>query len=594
MVKNRFFAFLIVFILILVPIGAKANNERIKSIEIEVILEDDGTAKVKQVWDVSTHSGTEFYIPITHLNHMKLENFRVSDENGKEFEFVNTWDINGSLEDKAFKNGINKTGDGIELCWGKGSFGSHKYTISWDYKNAVQSFTDYDGFNIRFVNDKMNPLPESVKISISKPNTILNKDNTRIWGFGYKGDLLFVEDGIVKGKTNRALKTNEYMNIMMSFKKGIFNPDYATNKSFDTLKDQALRGAKPYEQYSIVSLIMRNLSFIAGAILSLAVIMWILVRARIFSKDEVRGKLYFEKDGKKIYLMPKNRLKKPKKDEVEYYRELPDGNNLDMMFYIRSLYEKKNIWSDLVSAYLLKWIKSENIKYELKQTVDILTGEEDIKVRFTIYKTPEFSKKAEADLWDLINSAAGSDAVLSEREFEKFAKSNYWKIQELERAFSKCGGIKFLELGGLEVLDSNRKSLNTNLTILGERYIRNYFGLKKFFTDFPKQFEKDIKDIKSLDEHLLVATLMGVGENLLNKMDSTDISYLLEREGGQFKFRAFHYTNRNLYDSVIGFSEHGNKGYNAAMAAISSGGGGSSFSGGGGGFSGGGSGGGSR
>lgn len=603
----RIIGILVLLFALIFQIGASADSERIKSIDVNVILDDEGTAKITQVWDIYTTKGTEFFIPITHLNHMKIENFRVSDETGREYEFVENWNVKGSLEDKAYKYGYNKISGGVELCWGKGSFGDHKYTVSWDYKNAVQSFTDYDGFNIRFINDNMTPPPESISISLSKPGTPFTNENTRIWAFGYKGDILFQEDGIVRGKSDRALYSNEYMNIMMSFEKGIFKPQVSNNNSFDVLKDNAMEGAKPYDedvedsrdtQIGTDSFSNRNSFFFRNSFIVTIVfqlVVFIAIITSILVRKGRKEKIPFIKDGRKIYLLPKNLMSKPKTKDIDYYREPPFGDELHVLYYVRGLYEKKEIWADLVASYILKWIRNDCVSpQETTETKGLIFKKDVKKVTLGIVNTPDFESNSEAEMWKFINAAAGSDGVLEEKEFERYAEKNYTKIKKWRDNIAVNGGADFLKFGGLEVIETSSKKANTNLTPKGEQDIRNYFGFKKFLSDFTIIAERGIKEVHLWDDYLINATAMGLGEEVSKQMESILPSYVFGRGEVTDSSISNYYTNYTIYYTANSFARHGSRGYISATSSSSSGGGGSSFSGGGGGFSGGGSGGGSR
>lgn len=598
----RIIGVLLILFSLVFQMGASAESERIKAIDVDVVLDSDGTARITQKWDISTHSGTEFFIPITNLNDMEIENFRVSDETGREFEFVENWDVNGSIEDKAYKNGFNKISGGVELCWGKGSFGDHVYTVSWDYKNAVQSFTDYDGFIIRFVNDQMEPPPESVSIRISKPDTPLTNENTRIWAFGYEGDILFKPGGVVEGKSSRALNRSEYMNIMMSFEKGIFFPLVSHSTSFNDVIDRAMEGATSYDpsdsssDSSISSGPPSMFRFFNPAVFFAPFIIFFLaILGVIFGKGFGKSIDYY-KDGLKINLYPNNIPKMKKERDIDYYRELPIGNDLQSMFYVKNLYNMNNeMWSDLIASHILKWIKSGNIVPEERvETKGIIFTKEVNKVALALRNMPDFESNSENKLWEMISQAAGSDSVLEEKEFERYFRKQYTEIDQWKKMILRDGGVKFLDAGGLEITNQKTKSAKTMLTPQGEQYIWEYYGFKKYLDDFTLIAERGINELRLWDDYLIIGTLMGIGKEVSEQMEKLVPNYVFGQNYDPNTSSTSFYTNYILFNTARSFASQGMRGYTAATSSSSSGGGGSSFSGGGGGFSGGGSGGGSR
>ena len=115
----------------------------IHSVDINVYIDDKGDAYVKQQWDVSVVSGTEWYIPIGNLNGSSVRGLTVS-EDGREFEDEGrAWNTKRSLEEKAFKSGIiDKGKDGVELCWGQGSYGPHKWTAGFVVLSLLMAQTE--------------------------------------------------------------------------------------------------------------------------------------------------------------------------------------------------------------------------------------------------------------------------------------------------------------------------------------------------------------------------------------------------------------------------------------------------------------------
>lgn len=65
-----------------------ASADLINRIDIVADIQDDGSLKVTQTWNVKTNEGTEYYIPMQNINHMTVSDFKVTDNTGRVFEFV--------------------------------------------------------------------------------------------------------------------------------------------------------------------------------------------------------------------------------------------------------------------------------------------------------------------------------------------------------------------------------------------------------------------------------------------------------------------------------------------------------------------------
>ena len=94
---------------------ASAHNN-VSEMDIEVVLQNDGSAYIVQTWRGTFHEGTENYIPISTQD-IAVSQLKVSDQYG-EYEVVDYWDVDASFKEKARKCGINETYDGVELCFG--------------------------------------------------------------------------------------------------------------------------------------------------------------------------------------------------------------------------------------------------------------------------------------------------------------------------------------------------------------------------------------------------------------------------------------------------------------------------------------------
>ena len=97
----------IIFILamFLVPSIVMANE--IKDINMNIYIDNEGTAYVTEIWDVTASEKTEFYKQYKNLFNSNIIDYRVS-MNEEDFELVD-WDIDKSFNEKAYKYGYNKT-----------------------------------------------------------------------------------------------------------------------------------------------------------------------------------------------------------------------------------------------------------------------------------------------------------------------------------------------------------------------------------------------------------------------------------------------------------------------------------------------------
>lgn len=221
--------------------GVMATNN-VTTMDIEAIINDDGSMDVTQLWQGTFDEGTEIYIPMLKSDYMKPSNFWVEDQLGP-YEVIKNWNIDVDFNQKARKAGINKTQDGYEFCFGISQYGQNQYKFGYSLSQVIGAYEDVDGVNFRFVNDEMNTGPTEVRLMISLANgQEINAENAAIWAFGYNGQVEF-NDGSIYAYSEDDLKYFNHMTVMFSLDKGILNPTRQVKGSFEEVKDRAFEGS---------------------------------------------------------------------------------------------------------------------------------------------------------------------------------------------------------------------------------------------------------------------------------------------------------------------------------------------------------------
>ena len=220
------------------------GRPQLKNLDIQVVLAHNGDAYITETRTMDIDSeGTECYIVIGNLNGSEVRDLKVSDETGLDYVNLGDWDIDESRSYKAGKCGIVNKRNGYELCWGLGDSGSRTYTTSYTVTNLVKAFDDADGFNYMFVAQGISPSPDHVKLTIIPEDSVkFSTENSKIWGFRYKGDINFMNYRIV-AETSEPFESRSAMIIMCRFDKGLFEPTDIRDGSFETIKDLAFDGS---------------------------------------------------------------------------------------------------------------------------------------------------------------------------------------------------------------------------------------------------------------------------------------------------------------------------------------------------------------
>ena len=173
--------------------------ETIQSINMDIYVDSNGDAHVTETWKTTATEKTEYYHAFYNIGNSEITDLTVKDET-TEYSLVN-WNVDASLEDKAYKYGYNYTNNGVELCFGKSSYGNHTYTLTYTIQSFVSRVEDADIIYWNLL-DSISPSPSSVNIVIYADQPF--SDDLDVWGYGNYGGLAYVY---------RVMENLEMMNI---------------------------------------------------------------------------------------------------------------------------------------------------------------------------------------------------------------------------------------------------------------------------------------------------------------------------------------------------------------------------------------------
>lgn len=219
------------------------NANSVTSFNMDIYIDNNGTANVKEVWNGNWSKNTEIYHSYKNLGNSTISNLTVSN-NGTPYTNIGKWNIDASFDSKANKCGINKISDGIELCWGISKYGSNTYTVNYTITNFVSNLTDCQ---MAYWN-LLPPSSDKIKSAYIKIHSdFIYSDNLDVWGFGNYGGTCYVYDGYIEMASDGALDSNEYMTILIKFPTKTFNTTNNLNNDFDYYLDMAEQGATKYK-----------------------------------------------------------------------------------------------------------------------------------------------------------------------------------------------------------------------------------------------------------------------------------------------------------------------------------------------------------
>ncbi len=547
-------------ILLAAALGFAASAQQIRDIDITVELQEDGSAWITQRWDVQAPSSTgwtEWYVPIGNLGDMTVSDLSVS-ENGQPFESVgDRWDVDWSRSRKAGKCGIVRKRDGVELCWGLGEYGDHRWSARFKLNGLVQALDDADAFNFMFVNPGLAAEPQHVRVVISPAFECpqWTTDNTKVWGFGYYGDIN-VRGGNVVAESAEAFEYRSKLIALVRFDKGIFRPAVERGGAFDDMLQAALDGSS----YGADDDFPWYIALLSALAVLLPIIF--LIYAGIAS---ALGYKY------KKSLFGKQKI-------TEWYRDIPVEGDLFAAFYALEYGKRFAVQpsaKNLIGALFLRWILDKHI------TV-VADPKSTKRVNLSFADDTSFPNDVEDTLYRYARAASGDNLILEKNEFERWSRKNYAKMTAWpDRA--KARGKNWFHVKHYFVR-------GTQTTEEGAREACHVIEFKNFLKDFTLSNQRGAVEVGLWKDYLVFAQLYGIADKVaeqFKKLYPAEFQEVVQNTGLDT------YTMLYVINHTNAISTSALQSAYAKAGSVSGGGGHSSF-GGGGGFSGGGFGGGGR
>ncbi len=562
----RYLAFtLCLFIFSIIDVNA---SYKMNDLQVNIELNEQGNAHITEIWDVYVDSGTELYKTEYELGNMNITNFVVKDESNTIFEYTDNWNINGSINEKKQKNGFYHSTNGLEMCWGMGSYGNHIYTISYDIENFVFNTDDSQVIYYRAIDEMASMPPQKFSVTITGPKPF--SDTLDVWGYGYKG-YAYVKDGKISmsNEENTPLSGSNYVVVLVKFPIATFltnsENSYEQYEKFDDIYNSAEENTYEYN-YNQISIIQRIFTTIVPFIFPLFFIIFAVIMA---SKT---AKYQFGTLGRKIEMK-----------KINMFRDIPCDKNIFKAFFVAQVYKLNNKNTDVLSSIFLKWMFEDKITINKEEVKKLIGSKEEVVIFFN---NPTFETAIEQELFDMLKEAA-EDNKLTSKELEKWCKTNY---TEFFNYFSKVEAYGRDLYANLNQVTQINKGLGSRYMIndsLKEEAIK-LAGLKKFLLEFSRIKEKEAIEVKLWKEYLMYAQIFGIADKVAKQFK--DFYPEIQLENNNIDMMDVIILNNIINTNAVSAASSAR----AAAQSYSAGGGGFSSGGGGGGSFGGGGGAGGR
>lgn len=465
-----------------------AKNE-IYSIDMEIYLDQSGNATFTEYWNVKAEDGSEWYRQYTDLGNSEVTNFKVLMD-----EVLLTkkeWNTEESLEQKNGYYGVNKTSNGIELCFGKGDYQEHKFTLSYNVSNIIFNTDDSQILYWRLI-EQLNDI-DIQKFSATIKGFYSFPNDLDVWSTGYEG-LNYLDDGVIK-LTNiekADLEDKDYIVVLVKFPLNTFstNNSYSMYQSFEQVKSAYDEGKYSYHESSIWAKIIPVALF--GAI----------VGGIIYAS---RKNGYGYKNNKKI-----------KEKETPAFRDIPCKKDL---FYANVLMKLNKFGYDetnIIGSLILKWVKEKKI--EFIKTTEVKTFKNKETYYLDLTKKATFDNEYEQKIYDIMVESS-KDGKLESYEFRNWALSNAKRFQELfKKITDECE--EQLKKDG-HIYKRKTKDECSCVNVMDDKIYddsKQLLGLKIFLKEFSEIDKKETIEVHLWQEYLMFAYLFGIADKVLSQL----------------------------------------------------------------------------
>ncbi len=487
-VAKRIFVFsLVLFGLIVIPFKDSFADTFYKN-AINVRINKDGSADIESIMDFQPTKGTEYYIPLNNLGKSDIVNFKVSEfVDGQEvlYESVESWDTKLSREEKAKKSGIVKTEKGYELCFGFGEYQRKTFILRYRVTDFIKLLKDSDMIYWQFVNKGLSAAPGEVKLTIFKEDGKFDDTNSKIWAFGNKGKIEFL-DGKIVFESLTGLTSSNYVTVLVKLNKGDFTAGETIDKDFSYYQDLAFKGSD-YKKKSENSNEKSSNKFFY---IIIGIVVALIVLFKVFGKKKNRGYGMGDLKG-------------------EYYRDIPEKEWWKLSYLLDNAgFDGQD---SIIRAFFLKWIQ-EKILIPVTEEKGLIFKKDVLALKINRGFANNFESKVERKLFAMFEEAAGVDGILQQNEFSKYLEDTDHQ-EEYESLEDDLEELSFEYARQNDLFEKNDKgkysqSYNEKGTEFSGKLVKYY----NYLNDFSLLSEREISEIKVWKYLLIYATLYDVAD----------------------------------------------------------------------------------
>lgn len=415
-VKKLMVIFITIIIAILIGTTKVEATLRLKELDFNVSLNDDGSMDVIETWNISISETNTLYktFNIDKNKYDSITNFSVKEiTSGRTKFFTNSYKWAYHLPRDYYFGGLNEDGQ-YEVAWGvdlENSSATRKYEISYTVLDAVHKFGDCAELYWQFLGDKFEIPADKITGIIKLPYSMAEKEDIRVWGHSedLNGEIYVKDSNTVKLELSK-YKSKHFVEVRIAVPTYVFE-----NLNYTSYEDRLDDIIKEEKQWTEEANERRRKKEIFSNVLVGAQIGIFGLLALIFIRKTPK------------YLTKlKNTKKLIPNAKPEYYRDLPDetATPAEAMFLLTKYIDT----SKALSATLLNLALKKYIEFTQKEkNVYITILNDDLNnLRDDEQEVLKLIKKVR----DKVN-----ENQFSMKELEKYVKKHPTSISAIEKEF---------------------------------------------------------------------------------------------------------------------------------------------------------------
>ena len=480
--KKLKYLLLVLFLIPSVVLAAEIRKD-----SIEVLIHEDGSASVTEVWDVSRQNDTVFQKDFFNLNGAEISNFKIVNKSGYEYQKVNK--INKDRR-KEYSEKNRDTSKSYKIVLD--TYKDDQYTLTYDINGIIKKYSDGSyGIDYTFVGINYSMKISNVLITV-KSEVPYIEQNTALYGIG-KDIVLSLTDGVITLNTY-TYDSKNVIRLFTRFTDITYPKAIEINNTFEDNYNRA-KNQSSYIVY-ISNHISIKLIIIIASIIVVSVLIVIII-SFLSRHKKVR---------EFVGIDTVNNTELVKYEDCDYYKDIP-SYNLYKVGFLSSYFGISRNRSDLVAAFMLKWIYDG--------FVDVFPDDSKPFIRLN-YDSLMDEVQLDKDLYEMLRESSVHN-IIDGSKLERFASNHYLRVMTwFNMGVSNTitdefvvGNVKRINKMGKMHLELQQGLINEATQLL---------GLKKYLLNF-NQVPRESALTENTYKYLLIyAELFGIGDQVAKEI----------------------------------------------------------------------------